>query len=81
MELEHFEIPENYAVYRPTGEVTLERAVEMVKDAITFAREHHIRNLLVNASNLTGYEPPDIVRGTFTSMNGREPPPRTFASP
>ena len=48
---EHFEILGDYAVFRPMGKVTLERAVEMVTEAIAFAHEHHIRKLLVNTSN------------------------------
>jgi hypothetical protein len=62
---EHFEILEDYAVFRPTGKVTLQRAVEMVTDAIAFAREHRIRKLLVNTLNLTGYEPPDLAMRYF----------------
>ena len=62
---EHFEILENYAAFRPTGKVTLQRAVEMVTDAIAFAREHSIRKLLVNTSNLTGYEQPDVATRYF----------------
>ena len=62
---EQFEILENYAVFRPTGKVSLERAVEMVTDAIVFAREHRIRKLLVNTSNLTGYETPDVATRYF----------------
>ena len=62
---EHFEILENYAVFRPTGKVTLERAVKMVTDAIAFAREHRIRKLLVNTSSLTGFEPPSLTARYF----------------
>ena len=64
-ELEHFEILKDYAVFRPPGQVTLERAVKMVTDAIIFAREHRIRKLLVNTSNLPGYEPPGIATRYF----------------
>jgi len=62
---ENFEILGDYVVFRPTGKVTLERAVEMVTDAIVFAREHCIRKLLVNTSNLTGYEPPSLTARYF----------------
>ena len=40
---ENFEILKDYVVFRPSGKVTLERAVEMVTDAIVFARDHCIR--------------------------------------
>jgi hypothetical protein len=62
---ENFEILGDNVVFRPTGKVTLERAVEMVMDAIVFAREHRIRKLLVNTSNLTGYEPPNLTARYF----------------
>jgi stage II sporulation SpoAA-like protein len=61
----HFEILGDYIAFRPTGKVTLERAVEMVMDAIAFAREHRIRKLLVNTANLTGYEPPSLTARYF----------------
>ena len=66
---ENFEILEDYVVFRPTGKVTLERAVEIVMDAIVFAREQHIRKLLVNTSNLTGYEPPSLTARYFFVHN------------
>jgi hypothetical protein len=62
---ENFEILKDYVVFRPSGKVTLERAVEMVTDAIVFAREHCIRKLLVNTSNLTGFEPPSLTARYF----------------
>src|SRR5262245_36856154 len=62
---EHFEVLENYAVFRPTGKVSLQRAVKMVTDAIAFAREHRIRKLLVNTFNLTGFELPDVTARYF----------------
>jgi stage II sporulation SpoAA-like protein len=66
---ENFEILEDYVVFRPSGKVTLERAIEMVMDAIAFAREHRIRKLLVNTSNLTGYEPPSLTARYFFVHN------------
>ena len=62
---ENFEILGDYVVFRPTGKVSLERAVEMVTDAIVFAREHRIRKLLVNTENLTGFEPPSLTARYF----------------
>jgi hypothetical protein len=58
--LGHFEILKERAVFRPTGQVSIEQAVELVTAAIAFARSLHIRKLLVDASNLTGFESPDV---------------------
>ena len=62
---EHFEIMEDHAVFRPTGQVSLEQATELVTSAITFACEHQIRKLLVVTTGLTGFEPPNIVTRYF----------------
>jgi hypothetical protein len=64
-ELEHFEMLEDRAVFRPTGQFSVEQAVELVRAAIEFARARHIRKLLVDASNLTVFEPPSIARRYF----------------
>jgi hypothetical protein len=50
---EHFEILKEYAVFRPTGRVSLEQAMELVATAVAYARAHDIRKLLIDASNLT----------------------------
>jgi hypothetical protein len=63
--LEHFEIMEDYAVFRSTGQVSLEQATKLVSSAIAFACEHQIRKLLVVTINLTGFEPPDIATRYF----------------
>lgn len=62
---EHFEILNERAVFRPRGQVSIEQAVELVTAAIAFARSLHIQKLLVNASNLSGFEPPDIAMRYF----------------
>ena len=36
---DHFEILEDHAVFRPTGEVSLEQAVQMVTSALVYTRE------------------------------------------
>jgi hypothetical protein len=50
---EHFEILKDHAVFRPTGQVSLEQALELVATAVAFARAHVIRKLLIDTSNLT----------------------------
>lgn len=48
----------SYAVFRATGETTLEDAVAAVTSAIVSAREQSIKNLLVDIVGLVGFEPP-----------------------
>jgi len=64
-EPEHFEILEDRAVFRPTGKVSIERAVALVTAAIAFARARRIGKLLVDTSELTGFEPPSIANLYF----------------
>lgn len=52
---------QGYAFYRVTGTMTLAQAVQLVKQAITAAREQKIRRLLVDGSQAKGFEPPDLV--------------------
>jgi hypothetical protein len=62
---EHFEILKEHAVFRPTGQVSIVQAVELVTEAIDFARSLNIQKLLVNITNLTGFEPPDVAMRYF----------------
>lgn len=64
-ELEHFEMVGDHAVFRPTGEVSLLQAIQMVTAAIAFAREQHVRKLMVVTSGLTGFEPPSLAARYF----------------
>src|SRR5882672_6835216 len=64
-ELLHFEMPVNHGVFRPTGQVSIEQLVELVTTAIDFARAHGVRDLLVDVSNLTGFEPPSVTDRYF----------------
>lgn len=57
---EHFEIKKDYAVFRPTGQVSLEKVVQMVIVALEFAREHQISKLLVVTTGLPHIEPPNL---------------------
>ena len=62
---EHFEILKERAIFRPTGQVSIEQAMELVTGAIAFARSLHIRKLFVDISNVTGFESPDVVSRYF----------------
>lgn len=46
--------------YRPLGNVTFERAVDMVAESMTFARAAGCVDILINTSGLTGFAPPTI---------------------
>ena len=52
---EHFLVVKDYAAYRPAGKVALPEAIEMVREAIAFAREQRISRLLINTTQLSGY--------------------------
>ena len=52
---EHFLVVKDYAAYRPAGKVALPEGIEMVREAIAFAREQQISRLLINTTQLTGY--------------------------
>ncbi|HEU0175155.1 MAG TPA: hypothetical protein VFV58_12920 [Blastocatellia bacterium] len=62
---EHFEILKDHAIFRPAGQVSIEQAVELVTAAITFAHSRHIRKLLIDVSNLTGFKPPGVAMRYF----------------
>ncbi len=54
------QMAEGYARYRPKGEVLFQEAVDLVSGAIAFAYTNHIRKLLVDITQLTGFESPGI---------------------
>lgn len=68
---EHFQIEEGHAVFRPTGELSLEQGVQLVTSAIVivFAREQHIRKLLVDTTVVTGFDPPSLAARYFFAQD------------
>jgi hypothetical protein len=62
---DQFEIQKAHAIFRPTGQVSIGQVAELVTTAIDFARSLNIRNLLVDITNLTGFESPDIALRYF----------------
>lgn len=58
---EHFEVMEGYSSYRLSGHGSLAEAAGKVVEAINFAREQKIRNLLIDTTNWTGHESPDTL--------------------
>jgi hypothetical protein len=61
----NFEMHKGYAVFRPTGPVSIGRAVELVTEAIAFARSLDVRKLLIDITNLEVFEPPGVVLRYF----------------
>jgi hypothetical protein len=53
---------DGYALFRAAGNMSLDRAVRMVTDAIVAAREASVGKLLVDIRGLTGLEPPGLGR-------------------
>ena len=57
---EFVSLQEKYAVCRPVGEMTLERAVTAVDDALHYCFRNKIRGLLVNVSGTSGFPSPSL---------------------
>ncbi len=58
--LEHLEILDDYAVYRPSGDVSFDQAVQMVTSILILARERRIRRVMAIVTDLTGFDSPDL---------------------
>ena len=57
---ENFEMVGGIGVFRPTDTVTLQEAVQLVTSAIAFAREQHVRKLLVVTSGFAPLKAPTV---------------------
>lgn len=57
---EELETVDGVAVFRPTGEVSFEEAVQLVATAIMHARDRRTRKLMAVVSGLNGFEPPSL---------------------
>jgi hypothetical protein len=66
---DHFEVVEGRGFFRPVGVMSLEAAAELLADAIAHARTHGIKELLVNATGITGPEPPSLSERYFIVAN------------
>jgi len=60
-ELQDFEIVGDHAEYRPTGELTLDRAIQLITSGIAFARERQVKKLMVVTLGLAGFQPPSVI--------------------
>ena len=59
-ELDGFRIEGGRAFYHPTGSVSFNEGVAMVRSAIAATRSSGVRELLVDVRSLTGFDPPTI---------------------
>jgi len=48
------------AYYRPAGKVTMDEAVELLDQAIAWARDQRIPKLFINAKGLVGFPSPSL---------------------
>jgi hypothetical protein len=60
-----FEIVGDHAVFHPVCNVSLDQMVEIVTAAITLAHEKKIFKLLVDTTDLTGFESPTLASRYF----------------
>jgi hypothetical protein len=61
-ELQDFEMMGDHAAYRPTGELLLDQATQLIASGIAFARERQVKNLMGITLGLTGFQPPNVVQ-------------------
>lgn len=54
----HFEVMEGYWCFRLSGHGSLDEAASKVIEALTFAKEHDVRRLLIDTTPWTGHESP-----------------------
>ncbi|WP_040546399.1 hypothetical protein [Pedosphaera parvula] len=66
------EIKEEYARFRPEGEVSLEQAIGAVGEAIAFCHRQGIIRLLVDTTGLTGFAPPTIAQRFWIAQDWAE---------
>ena len=57
---DNFEITGKRGFYRPAGKVSFEQAVDLVADAMRFARAQGLQSLMVNTMGFTGIARPSI---------------------
>lgn len=53
---------DGHACFRPNKQCSFQEALELACTAIAFARDNRIHLLLIDTTNLTGFEPPDILQ-------------------
>jgi len=61
-ELQDFEMVDDHAEYRPTGELSLAQAIRLIASGIAFARERQVKKLMVVTLGLAGFQPPNVIQ-------------------
>ena len=61
----NLEIVGDCACYCPAGNVTLDQAVDLIDQALTYARDSQIPKLFVNAQGLVGFPSPSLPERYF----------------
>jgi hypothetical protein len=59
------ELKEGYALFRASGQVTLEEGVEIVDSAIALARDRQIGKLVADVAGFSGFAPPNLAERYF----------------
>jgi hypothetical protein len=55
-----FQFFEHYAIFRPSGEVTFNEAIDIVAEGLSFASSRQVDHLVVDTTGLTGFASPTI---------------------
>jgi hypothetical protein len=66
---DHFEVVDGRGFFRPVGSMSLEAAAELITVALAYARAQGIKELLVNATGLTGFPSPSLSERYFIVDN------------
>ena len=66
---DHLEVVDGRGYFRPIGSMSLEAAAELVTVALAHARAKGIKELLVNATGITGFPPPTLSERYFIVEN------------
>jgi hypothetical protein len=61
-ELQGFEMVGDHAEYRPTGELSLAQATQLITSGIEFARKRKVKKLMVVTLGLEGFQPPSVIQ-------------------
>lgn len=62
-----FDMLGDIAIFRPSGSISLEQAIDLIKSAIASARERAVRKLLIVLSGLDGFDSPGIAARHYMS--------------
>lgn len=58
--LEHFELKEGYAVFRPVGEFSFAEMAHLMSRVVVLCRRQKIGKLLIVSTGVSGFYPPEI---------------------